>query len=311
MSSILEGTSVKDRIVALLWLGPIGILFAAVAVLLANIVRDLPFIQDFMTTYPGESARPEGAPVGFPAWIGWQHFLNSFFLLLIVRTGWQVRTTKRPPAYWTRNNSGLIKTKYPPTRISLSLWLHLVLDVLWIANGVVFIVLLFVTGQWLRLVPTNWDVIPNAISVVIQYVSLNWPTENGWVNYNALQLLAYFVTVFIAAPLALITGIRMSPLWNQRYAKLNRIFPVSVARAIHFPVMLYFVLFTIAHVGLVFATGALRNLNHMYAGRDEVSWLGFWIFAASVVAMIAAWLLARPLFLRPIASIGGQVTKGR
>ena len=62
---------------------------------------------------------------------------------------------------------------------------------------------LFVTGQWMRIVPTSWDVFPNAVSAALQYVSLDWPTENGWVNYNALQLLAYFTTVFIAAPLAI------------------------------------------------------------------------------------------------------------
>ncbi|WP_218157734.1 hypothetical protein [Saccharopolyspora shandongensis] len=28
-----------------------------------------------------------------------------------------------------------------------------------------------------------------------------WPTENGWVHYNALQQLAYFTTVFVAAAL--------------------------------------------------------------------------------------------------------------
>ena len=73
-----------------------------------------------------------------------------------------------------------------------------------------FFVLLFVTGQWMRIVPTSWDVFPNALSAALQYVSLDWPTENGWVNYNSLQLLAYFVTVFIAAPLAIVTGMRMS-----------------------------------------------------------------------------------------------------
>lgn len=311
MTSILEGTSAKDRILALLWLGPIGVFLLAAAVFLAIVVREMPFVQDFLASYPGSYELPEGAPIGFPAWLGWQHFLNGFFLLLIVRTGWQVRTTTRPTAYWTRNNNGPIRTKYPPTRMSLSLWLHLSLDVLWIANGVLFIVLLFVSGQWLRIVPTSWEVIPNALSVAIQYASLDWPTENGWVNYNSLQQLAYFVTVFVAAPLAIITGIRMSPLWNQRFARFNRAYPAALARAIHFPVMLYFVLFVIAHVGLVLATGALRNLNHMYGLQDEVNWVGFWIFAASIVAMIAAWLLARPLFLRPIASIGGQVTKGR
>ena len=286
---------------ALLWLGPLGLAALAAVVLIAMAVRGLPAVQDYMTTYPGESELPAGAPVGFPAWLGWQHFLNSFFLLLIIRTGWQIRTTTRPAAFWTRKK----------TRISLTAWLHLSLDLLWVINGVVFVVLLFVTGQWLRIVPTSWDVFPNAISVAIQYASLDWPTENGWVNYNALQLLAYFVTVFIATPLAIVTGIRMSPLWEQRLSRLDRFYPVTIARAIHFPVMIYFVLFTIAHVGLVLATGALRNLNHMYAGRDDGSWVGFGIFGASLLVMIAAWLLAKPHFLQPIAALSGNVTKGR
>jgi hypothetical protein len=57
------------------------------------------------------------------------------------------------------------------------------------------------------------------------------------------------------------------------------------------------------------ATGALRNLNHMYASRDDGSWVGFWIFAASLAVMIAAWFLARPLFLRPVASLTGKVSR--
>ena len=48
---------------------------------------------------------------------------------------------------------------------------------------------------------------PTLLSVLIQYLSLHWPTENGWVAYNSLQLLAYFITIFVAAPLALITGL--------------------------------------------------------------------------------------------------------
>jgi hypothetical protein len=73
--------------------------------------------------------------------------------------------------------------------------------------------------------------------------------------------------------------------------------------------MLYFVFFIIVHVALVLATGALRNLNHMYGGNDDVNWIGFGIFALSVAAMVAAWFLARPLFLRPIASLMGSVTR--
>jgi thiosulfate reductase cytochrome b subunit len=173
----------------------------------------------------------------------------------------------------------------------------------------VFVVLLVASGQWMRIVPTSWGIFPNALSTAIQYASLNWPTENGWVNYNSLQVIAYFLTVFIAAPLAAITGIRMSGAWPARATKLNKVYPVQLARAIHFPVMLYFVLFIIVHVTLVFATGALRNLNHMFASRDDGSWAGFWIFAVSLVVIIAAWLAARPLVLRPIASLGGKVSR--
>jgi thiosulfate reductase cytochrome b subunit len=262
-----------------------------------------------VTDYPGHSELPDNAPVGFPAWLAWQHFLNAFFLLLIIRTGWQVRTTTRPSGHWTRNNKGLIRTKNAPTKISLELWFHLTLDALWILNGLVFAVLLFATGQWMRIVPTSWDVFPNALSAALQYASLNWPTENGWVNYNALQLLAYFVTVFIAAPLAFITGLRMSSAWPKKAAGLNKAFPIEWARAVHFPVMIYFVAFIVVHVFLVLATGALRNLNHMYGVRDDDGWFGFWVFVASVVVMVAAWFLARPIFLRPIASLMGKVSR--
>jgi thiosulfate reductase cytochrome b subunit len=293
----------------LLWIAPLAILVLAAIVWAAIAIRESAGGQRFLEQFPGETEPALAAPVGLPAWLGWQHFLNALFLLLIVRTGWQMRSGQRPPAYWTRTNAGRFRTKNAPRRISLTLWLHLGVDALWVINGVVFYVLLFATGQWLRIVPTSWDVVPNALSAALQYVSLDWPVENGWVNYNSLQLLAYFMTVFVAAPLAMLTGIRMSPLWPRDAARLSRIYPLGIARAVHFPVMLYFVLFVIAHVTLVLATGALRNLNHMYAGRDDEGWLGFGIFAVSLVVMIAAWLFARPLLLRPIAGLGGKVTR--
>ena len=278
-------------------------------VLLAQWMRTLPAVQSFLADYPGHTELPADAPTGLPAWLGWQHFLNAFFILLIIRSGWQVRTTARPKTHWTRNNNGPIRTKNPPSKISLELWFHLTMDALWVLNGIVFVVLLLATGQWMRIVPTSWDIIPNALSAALQYASLSWPTENGWLNYNALQVLAYFTTVFIAAPLALATGLRMSGAWPKNATKLNKAYPIEVARAIHFPVMLYFVFFIIVHVALVLATGALRNLNHMYASRDDGSWVGFWIFAASLAVMIAAWFLARPLFLRPVASLIGKVSR--
>ncbi|WP_353477570.1 cytochrome b/b6 domain-containing protein [Microbacterium sp. zg-YB36] len=281
---------------------------AALAVFFVRWFLSLEFMQDFLVTYPGEYHLPEGAPVGFPAWLGWQHFFNAFFMVLIIRTGLQIRTEKRPTVFWTPRGDKKGKT-------SLTIWLHQALDVLWMVNGLVFLVLLFTTGQWMRIVPTSWEVLPNALSAALQYVSLDWPTENGWVNYNGLQQLAYFTTVFIAAPLAAITGYRMSGMWPKNNARLNQAYPVEWARALHFPVMLYFVAFIIVHVALVFATGALRNLNHMYAAQGSVdptayadNWTGFWIFIASVVAIAIGWIAARPLVVAPIARLFGTVS---
>ncbi|CEA06939.1 hypothetical protein BN1051_00244 [Arthrobacter saudimassiliensis] len=277
------------------------LVLSAAAVLAARWLVTLGPVQEFLARYPGESELPHGAPVGIPAWLGWQHFFNVFLMVLIIRSGWQVRTQRRPPAQWTP------KWGKNPKKISLTLWLHQSLDILWLVNGAVFVVLLAVTGQWMRVVPTSWDVFPNAASAALQYLSLDWPTENGWVNYNSLQVLAYFVTIFVAAPLAAITGYRMSGMWPAKADRLNRIYPVEVARAIHLPVMLYFVAFIIVHVALVLSTGALKNLNHMYAGQDAVNWTGFWIMFASLLVIAGGWFAARPFVLAPIASLFGKV----
>ncbi|MCU1483016.1 MAG: cytochrome b/b6 protein [Subtercola sp.] len=284
----------------------LGIIAAAAIVLgvilAARGLTTFTGVHDFLIIYPGEYALPDFAPVGFPAWVEWQHFFSAFLMVLIIRSGWQVRTQKRPSAFWTA------KWRKTEKKISLTLWFHQALDLLWVLNGAIFIVLLFVTGQWVRLVPSSWSVFPNAISALLKYLTLEWPTEDGWVNYNSLQQLSYFVTVFIAAPLAIATGVRMSGLWQPSWKRLSRWYPVEIARTIHFPVMLYFVFFIVAHVTLVFATGALRNLNHMYGGQDEINWFGFAIFVVSLIVMGAAWIAARPLVLAPIASRFGRVS---
>ena len=276
-------------------------ILAGAAIALVRAFLSLPFMQDFLAAYPGEYALPAGAPVGIPGWIGWQHFFNIFLMTLIIRSGTQVRHQKRPTVFWAPRGD-------PKGKISLTLWFHQALDLLWVVNGVIFIVLLFVTGQWIRIVPTSWSVFPNALSAALQYVSFDWPTENGWVNYNSLQQLAYFTIVFLAAPLAIVTGFRMSGLWPKRAERLSKAYPIEWARALHFPTMLFFALFIVVHVALVLLTGMLRNLNHMFAAQDAVGWTGFWVFVLSLVVVAAGWIAARPLVLAPIARRFGQVS---
>ncbi len=271
-------------------------------------LRSLPPVQSFIATYPGTPTFPAQTPVGIPAWLGWQHFLNAFFLLLIIRTGLDIRSKKRPPAFWTPRRGWF---GVAPRRVGLNVWFHISLDTLWVLNGVLYIVLLFATGQWMRIVPTNWDVVPNAVSTAIQYASLNWPTENPWVSYNALQVLAYFAIVFVVAPLSLLTGARLSPRWPLK-SKLNRALPERPVRWLHNFLLVVFIVFIVQHVALVLFTGALVNLNAMYAATgstspEPASMLGLSLFVLSLLATFIAWISVRPSVLKRLAKLSGKV----
>ena len=95
-------------------------------------------------------------------------------------------------------------------------------------------------------------------------------------------------------PLALITGLGMSPALSTRFKRISRIFSIQTARSLHFLVLTWFVAFIVMHVTFVFSTGALVNLNHAYAGRNDHSWIGFSVFAASMVVVVVGWVAATP-----------------
>jgi len=203
----------------------------------------------------------------------------------------------------------VIRTKANPRKISIQLWFHNALDLLWVVNGLVYLVLLFALGQWVRIVPTSWEVFPNAASAALQYLSFDWPSEDGWVNYNALQQLSYFGVVFLLAPLAIVTGLRMAEFWPASM-RISKVYKVEWARAVHFPVMLLFVLFIIVHVILVLATGAQTNLNHMFAANDDAtSWWGVGFLAGALVITAGAIIAAQPIVLRAIGGAFGKISR--
>jgi DMSO/TMAO reductase YedYZ molybdopterin-dependent catalytic subunit/thiosulfate reductase cytochrome b subunit len=311
----------------LLWLLPIGFVLLLVAVAVAQGLRNTPAVQRFMARYPGTLATStaQGGHAGLPWWVDLQHFVNLLFILFIIRSGFQI-LADHPRLYWTRHSTPgrewfRIQKPVPEDplwtakqdavslprhfglpglrhSIGLARWWHLGCDVLWLVNGVVFYILLFSTGQWRRIVPTTWKVLPSALSVLIQYLSLHWPAETGWTAYNSLQLLAYFITVFIAAPLALITGLGMSPALSTRIKWVSRRLSIQTARSLHFLVLMWFLAFIVIHVSLVFTTGLVRNLNHIYAARNDESWVGFIIFCAVTALLTVLWVAATPYTLR-------------
>ncbi len=311
------------RSVNLLWTIPLAIVVLSIGWGACSALRTLPAVQGFIAQYPG-SVVPPGKPQGFPWWLRWQHFLNLLFLVPLVRSGLQL-WAGRPRLYWqSPPRSGAewlrIRDQSPGGRsirddaVSLPGWLglpgqrhasgiarwwHLGVDMLWLANGTVFYILLFSTGQWARIVPTSWDIFPNALSALIQYLSLDFPNQNSWTAYNALQLLAYFITVFVAAPLAVVTGLLQSPVISRKLrATASRWANPEVARSAHVLVLGWFIAFIAVHVTMVFATGALTNLNHITTGRNDQSWAGAVLFGIGTLVVAVVWAAATPLTRR-------------
>ncbi|MDO5635152.1 MAG: cytochrome b/b6 domain-containing protein, partial [Micrococcus sp.] len=288
----------------------VGAVVVAVAlVLAARGLRTLEPVQEFIAAYDGNPSRPGEDPTGgYPWWMRWQHFLNMFLMVLIIRTGLQIRHEQRPPANFTPNAKGLFTAPgNTPKKFSLTMWMHQALDILWVVNGAIFVVLLFATGLWSRTIPTDPFVFHHALSAGIQYLSLDWPTGDKWVYYNALQMIAYTLVIFVAAPIAALTGWRMSSWWPTEAKGLNKAFPMEVARKVHFPTMIFFVIFIAIHLFLVAFTGVMKNLNYMYTGRDATDAWGLVVFLVSVAVTVAAWFLLRPAFVSPVASKFGTV----
>lgn len=265
-------------------------------------------------------------PKGFPTWLIINHWVNFFFLMLLIRSGLSI-IVDHPRLYW--NNGCTPETewiRFTPVKIPRdriwtakedAVYINPILGLpgykhtvgiarIWhfptvpffLLNGIIFIILLFVSNQWERLVPQSWSILGDAWSVFVHYATFHFPVEpNGFYHYNALQQLAYFGVVFILAPLAMLTGFSMSPAIENRFHWYPKLFGNrQSARSIHFFVMFLFVIFTIVHVSLVAITGLVRNSNHITLGTDNPSNVTGLVIVTTIIlftvafAFFAHWL---------------------
>jgi methionine sulfoxide reductase catalytic subunit len=262
-------------------------------------------------------------PHGFPAWARLAHYLNFLFMVLIIRSGLQILMS-HPRLYWnvhcTPGSEWLRLTpvaELPRDRLwtanddarHLSPWIglpgyrfsvgmarhwHFLSALFWVINGLIFVALLFSSSHWRRLVPSSWQVIPDAWSVFVHYATLHLPPEpDGFYRYNALQQLSYFAAVFVLAPLSIITGPSMSPALTARFTWYPRL-PGNrqVGRSIHFLLLCAFLAFIVAHVSMVVLTGLTRNMNHIVVGTDDGMPRGLYLGLVGIAVIVAVNALA-------------------
>ena len=268
-------------------------------------------------------AASPGEPSGFPMWINISHWVNFFFLVLIIRSGLSI-LVDHPRLYWNdgcdpktqwlrltpikipenKNWTAKQDSRYISPVVGLPGYRHTVgiarswhfLTVpFFILNGTIFIFLLLYTDQWKRLVPASLQIIPDSWNVFVHYATFNMPIEpNGFYHFNALQQLSYFAVVFVMAPLAMLTGIAMSPAIDSRFPWYPKLFfNRQTARSFHFLIMFCYVIFIVVHVALVALTGLSKNLNHIILNKpDDSSSTGLWIGIAIILFVIAFNVLA-------------------
>ena len=275
-----------------------------------------------VSSSPTMTSETAAEPYGFPAWLRITHYVNFLFLILLIRSGLQI-LADHPRLYWNVHCTPgtewlrLTPVEVPEDRVwtakddsrYLTPWIglpggrhtvgmarhwHFLSVLFWLGNGAVFVLLLFATDQWKRLVPNSWQIVPDAWAVFVHYATFHLPPEpNGFYHYNALQQLTYFGVVFVLAPLAMLTGPSMSPAFTARftwYPKLpgNR----QVGRSIHFLIMCAFVLFIIGHVSMVVLTGFVRNMNHITVGTDSANLIGLYVGLVGIGVVVLVNVLA-------------------
>ncbi|HKV24313.1 MAG TPA: molybdopterin-dependent oxidoreductase [Candidatus Acidoferrum sp.] len=278
----------------------------------------LPHVPAVPQIYPNNFVGPHG----FPVWVRYCHFFNFLFVMMLIRSGlsilvdhprlyfndgcapgseWIRFTPLKVPRdrIWTAKDdsrylSPLIGTPGYRHTIGIARVWHFIDVHGFIATGIIFISLLLSTDQWRRIVPTSPIVLLQAWSTWVHYATFHLPPEpNGFYGYNALQQIAYFTVVFVFGPLAIATGLAMSPAVVNRFPWYARLFGGrQSARSIHFLTMFSFLAFLVVHVALIIITGFARNMNHIVMGADDQGYLGMYFGFIGIAVVVLSWVVA-------------------
>jgi len=235
-------------------------------------------------------------PEFFPFWIVITHFLNIFFMLLLFRSGIEVLSAF-PKLYWHddcppgREWLRLSKKMYGadsrrpwtsldeeeswssvvalPGKKNLGLgrhW-HFMTIQFWILTGLVYLSLVFATGYWHYLIPSHWSLVPDSIKSIGTYLRFEIPAKIPGQPFEPAQKLAYFVVIFVLAPLQIATGAAMSPSLLARFPWYGKLFGGKQgARSLHFLGMCAFGVFIVVHVSMVIVHGVPKEFAAIVLG---------------------------------------------
>jgi thiosulfate reductase cytochrome b subunit len=138
-----------------------------------------------------------------------------------------------------------------------------------VLSGLVYVGNLIARRHIADLWPTLADLraLPRSI---LDHARLRFPAGEEALHYNVLQKLAY-LSVVIAFPVLVLAGLTMSPAMNSAFPWLLTLFGGrQAARAVHFLLATYLVLFVIVHLVMVVLSGPINNMRSMITGRYRI-----------------------------------------
>ncbi|MDQ3038914.1 MAG: cytochrome b/b6 domain-containing protein [Pseudomonadota bacterium] len=141
----------------------------------------------------------------------------------------------------------------------------------WVINGAAYLVWSLASRHLTRDLAMQRRDWRGIIQSLRDHLRFRHPVGDDATRYNPLQKLAYLGVIFILAPLAVMTGLAMSPQMDTVLGWwLQLVGGRQSARTLHFIAMGLFVLFTLVHVVMVVYAGPLNELRSMITGRFRV-----------------------------------------
>jgi len=138
-------------------------------------------------------------------------------------------------------------------------------------NGLAYLLYTLLSGHARRdLAPTRGE-LEHIGTSISEHISLHFPKGEEAKHYNVLQKLAYLAVIFGLLPLAILSGLTMSPALDATFPFLLDLFGGrQSARTVHFLCATGIVLFVFVHVFMVLVSGLWNNLRSMITGRYAV-----------------------------------------
>jgi methionine sulfoxide reductase catalytic subunit len=256
----------------------------------------------------------------FPAWIRITHLINIIFMGFIIRSGIEILAT-HPKLYWNDDSkpgsewARFTRKTMPKDKLYDTLdeeesyssvvsmpghsmlgmgrhW-HFFSVIGWILCGLVYVVLLFFTGEWHRFWPYSWGIFPQAFRDMVTYLSFDLPPLLPGQPYNALQKLTYGAVVFILAPFQILTGAAQSPAIEARFPWFVRMWGGRQwARSLHFFGLLAFVVFIVIHVFMVLVHGFGKEMAKMIFGLEIYPLAATLITIGALVGIVVLHVVA-------------------